>query len=57
MAKKTGTIFERLENKIDKIGLKAQKDAEKKVRREKFMEAARSMDFWEKVELTMKLWL
>ena len=56
MANKTGTIFERLEDKIDKIGLKAQREAEKKVRRERIMEMARAMDFWEKMELTIKLW-
>jgi hypothetical protein len=53
--KKTGTIFERLENKIDHLGDKAQKEAEKKVRRERILEMARTMDFWEKVKLVIKI--
>jgi hypothetical protein len=51
------TIFQRLEKKIDDIGEKAQKDAEKKVRRERIMEMARAMDFWEKLELHIKIGL
>jgi len=49
------TIFQRLENKIDKIGLKAQREAEKKVRRERIMEMAREMDIWEKIQLILKI--
>jgi len=49
------TIWQRLENKIDNIGKKAEREAEKKVRRERIMEMARSMDFWEKVQLIIKI--
>jgi hypothetical protein len=44
-----------LENKIDNIGKKAEREAEKKVRRERIMEMARSMGFWEKVQLIIKI--
>lgn len=56
MAKST-TIFQRLEKKIDTIGKKATKEAEKKVRRERVMEMARTMNFWEKIELHIKIGL
>ena len=49
------TIWQRLENKIDNIGKKAEREAEKKVRRERIMEMASSMGFWEKVQLIIKI--
>lgn len=56
MAKPT-TIFQRLEKKIDEITIKAQKEAEKKVRRERIMEMARNMSFLEKIQLILKILL
>ena len=49
------TIFQRLENKIDNMGKKAEREAEKKVRRERIMEMARGMDIWEKIQLVIKI--
>ena len=49
------TIYERLENKLDKLENKAQREAEKKVRRERIMEMARGMNFWEKIQLVIKI--
>ncbi len=49
------TIFQRLENKIDRIGQKAEREAEKKVRRERIVEMARSMNFFEKTKLVIKI--
>jgi septal ring factor EnvC (AmiA/AmiB activator) len=46
---------EELKDKIDSIETKAQRKAEKKVRYERIIEMARSMNFWEKVELIMKI--
>jgi hypothetical protein len=55
MADKTGTIFQRLEKKIDNIGRKAEREAEKKVRRERILEMAREMNFFEKIKLIIKI--
>ena len=49
------TIFERLEKKLDKLENKAQREAEKKVRRERIIEMAREMDIWEKIKLIIKI--
>lgn len=49
------TIWQRLENKIDNMGKKAVREAEKKVRRERIMEMAREMDIWEKIKLIIKI--
>ena len=49
------TIFQRLEDKIDSLGKKAEREAEKKVRRERVMEMAREMDIWEKLQLIIKI--
>ena len=49
------TIFERLEKKLDKLENKAQREAEKKVRRERIIEMAREMDIWEKLQLIIKI--
>ena len=49
------TIWQRLENKIDNIGKKAKREAEKKVRHEKITEMAGKMDIWEKIKLIIKL--
>ena len=55
MANKTGTIFQRLEKKIDKLVEKSQKEAEKKVMRQRITEMVRGMSFLEKLELHIKI--
>ena len=61
MAKST-TIFERLEDnqeeikkKLNVLEEKAERKAERKVRRERIIEMARNMDFFEKAKLIIKL--
>lgn len=54
MAQST-TIFQRLEKKLDNLETKAVKEAEKKVRRERILEMARTMDMWEKIKLIIKI--
>ena len=49
------TIFQRLEDKIDNLEKKAEREAEKKVRRKRIMEMARGMDIWEKLQLIIKI--
>ena len=49
------TIFERLENKLNNLEKKAEREAEKKVRRERIIEMAREMDIWEKIKLIIKI--
>jgi len=56
MAQST-TIFQRLEKKIDNIGKKAEREAEKKVMRQRITEMVRGMDFWQKLELHIKIGL
>lgn len=55
MANKKGTIFERLEKKIDNIGKKAEREAEKKVMRQRITEMVRGLNFFEKLELVIKI--
>jgi len=49
------TIFERLEKKIDNIGKKTEKAAEKKVMHQRISEMVRGMSVFEKLELVIKI--
>jgi hypothetical protein len=49
------TIFQRLEKKLDNMGKKAEREAEKRVRHERIIEMARGMDIWEKLKLITKI--
>jgi hypothetical protein len=51
------TIFERLEKKIDRVVEKSQKEAEKKVMRQRITEMVRGLNFFEKMELHIKIGL
>ena len=55
MSTKKGTIFQRLETKIDNMERRAIKKAEQKVRHERIIEMARSMNLLEKIQLIIKI--
>lgn len=56
MAKKTGTIWQRVEKKLDRLETNAVKKAERKVMHQRVSEMVRGMNFWDKCELTIKIW-
>ena len=49
------TIFERLENKLDRMEKKVEKRLEKKIMHQRITEMVRGMNFFEKLELVMKI--
>lgn len=55
MAKKTGTIYQRIERKLDILESKAVKKAEEAAKRQRITEMVRGMDFWERLELVIKI--
>jgi len=57
MADKTGTIFQRLETKIDNLQKKAEKQAERKIMKQRISVMVSGLNFWERCELVMKIFL
>lgn len=55
MANKTGTIFERLEKKLNSLEEKAVRKAEKNAKRQRIAEMVRGMNVWERLELAVKI--
>ena len=55
MSEKNGTIFQRLEKKIDSLGEKVQREAEKKIMHQRITEMVRGKSIWEKIELIVKI--
>ena len=49
------TIFQRLENKLDKLEKKVEKRVEKKIMHQRISEMVRGLNFFEKLELTIKI--
>ena len=51
------TIFERLENKLDRMEKKVEKRVEKKIMHQRITEMVKGLNFFEKLELAMKIFL
>lgn len=55
MANKNGTIFQRIEKKLDGLEKNAERKAEKKIMHQRISEMVRGKSFLEKVELVIKI--
>jgi hypothetical protein len=49
------TIYQRIERRLDTLEKKAQKKAEKEVMRKRITEMVRGMNFFERLELVIKI--